>query len=155
MAPWLDLACKLGVLAAALSDEPPVSLSVQAGGELASEDVEVLKLSALRGLFSAVVEGPVTFVNAPALAAERGVSVEISKASESPTTAASSTCASSGGRLGGERLGHVVRRAVDPQDRSDQRPALRPAAEGTNLIVNYVDQPGLWARSARCWVRPG
>lgn len=49
VAPWLDLVRKLGVLAATLSDGPPVSLSVQVRGELASEDVEVLKLSALRG----------------------------------------------------------------------------------------------------------
>ena len=84
VAPWLDLARKLGVLAAALSDGLPASLSVQVRGELAAEDVEVLKLSALRGLFSAVIEDPVTFVNAPALAAERGVTAEISKASESP-----------------------------------------------------------------------
>ena len=50
-------------------------MSVQVRGELASEDVEVLKLSALRGLFSAVIEEAVTFVNAPSLAKERGVTV--------------------------------------------------------------------------------
>ena len=61
-----------------------MSLSVQVRGELASEDVEVLRLSALRGLFSAVIEDPVTFVNAPALAAERGVQADISTATESP-----------------------------------------------------------------------
>ena len=76
VAPWLDLVRKLGVLVGVLSAELPVSLSVQVRGELASEDVEVLRLSALRGLFSAVIEDPVTFVNAPALAAERGVEAE-------------------------------------------------------------------------------
>lgn len=75
---------KLGVLTAALSGELPASLSVQVRGELAAEEVEVLKLSALRGLFSAVIEDQVTFVNAPALAAERGVTAELTKATESP-----------------------------------------------------------------------
>src|ERR1700739_1313781 len=84
VSPWLDLVRKLGLLVGALSEELPVSLSVQVRGELASEDVEVLRLSALRGLFSAVIEDAVTFVNAPALAAERGVSAEITTASESP-----------------------------------------------------------------------
>ncbi|HZE17978.1 MAG TPA: phosphoglycerate dehydrogenase, partial [Mycobacterium sp.] len=37
VAPWVDLVRKLGVLVGALSDELPVSLSVQARGELASE----------------------------------------------------------------------------------------------------------------------
>ncbi|MGV7750561.1 phosphoglycerate dehydrogenase, partial [Mycobacterium kansasii] len=53
-------------------------------GELASENVDILQLSALRGLFSAVIEDAVTFVNAPALAEERGVTVELEKVSESP-----------------------------------------------------------------------
>ena len=43
---------KLGVLVGVLATEPPESLSVKVSGELASEDVGVLKLSALRGLFS-------------------------------------------------------------------------------------------------------
>ena len=66
VSPWLDLVRKLGVLAGALTEELPASLSVQVRGELAAEDVEVLLLSALRGLFSAVIEDQVTFVNAPA-----------------------------------------------------------------------------------------
>ena len=56
VAPWLDLVRKLGLLAGALSEELPTSLSVQVRGELADEQVEVLRLSALRGLFSAVIE---------------------------------------------------------------------------------------------------
>ena len=52
VAPWLDLVRKLGLLVGVLSAELPVSISVQVRGELASEDVEVLRLSALRGLFS-------------------------------------------------------------------------------------------------------
>ena len=43
VAPWLDLVRKLGLLAATLSEGPPVSLSVQVRGELASEDVGVLE----------------------------------------------------------------------------------------------------------------
>ena len=53
-------------------------------GELASEDVEVLRLSALRGLFSTVTDQQVTFVNAPGLAAERGLQTELITLTESP-----------------------------------------------------------------------
>lgn len=90
--PWLDLVRKLGVLVGVLSDRLPVSLSVQVRGELAAEDVEVLRLSALRGLFSAVIEEPVTFVNAPALAAERGSPLKSAQLLKAPIIAASSTC---------------------------------------------------------------
>jgi D-3-phosphoglycerate dehydrogenase / 2-oxoglutarate reductase len=143
VAPWLDLARKLGVLAAALSDGAPTSLSVQVRGELASEDVEVLKLSALRGLFSAVIEDPVTFVNAPALAAERGVTAEISTASESPNHRSLLDVRVAGhdgsrvnvaGTLSGPQL---VEKIVQINGRNFD---LR--ATGTNLVINYADQPG-------------
>jgi D-3-phosphoglycerate dehydrogenase / 2-oxoglutarate reductase len=143
VAPWLDLARKLGVLAAALSDGLPASLSVQVRGELAAEDVEVLKLSALRGLFSAVIEDPVTFVNAPALAAERGVTAEISKASESPNHRSvvdvravghDGSSVNVAGTLSGPQL---VEKIVQINGRNFD---LR--ARGTNLVINYADQPG-------------
>ncbi len=128
VAPWLELARKLGVLAATLSEGPPVSLSVQVRGELASEDVEVLKLSALRGLFSAVIDGPVTFVNAPTLAAERGVSAEITTASESPnyrSVVEVRAVAHDGSAVDCRR--RAGRAAAGAEDRADQRPPLRPA----------------------------
>jgi D-3-phosphoglycerate dehydrogenase / 2-oxoglutarate reductase len=143
VAPWLDLARKLGLLAAALSDGAPTSLSVQVRGELASEDVEVLKLSALRGLFSAVIEDPVTFVNAPALAAERGVTAEISTAPESPNHRSVLDVRVAGhdgsrinvaGTLSGPQL---VEKVVQINGRNFD---LR--AQGINLVINYADQPG-------------
>jgi len=143
VAPWLELVRKLGVLAATLSEAPPVSLSVQVCGELASEDVEVLKLSALRGLFSAVVEGPVTFVNAPTLATERGVTAKIVTASESPNyrsvvdvraVAHNGSTVNVAGTLAGPQQ---VEKVVQINGRHfDMR------AQGINLIVHYVDQPG-------------
>lgn len=143
VAPWLDLVRKLGVLAATLSDGPPVSLSVQVRGELASEDVGVLKLSALRGLFSAVVEGPVTFVNAPALAEERGITAEIGTASESPShrsvvdvraVGADGSVVNVAGTLTEPQL---VEKIVQINGRNFD---LR--AQGINLVINYADQPG-------------
>ena len=143
VAPWLDLVRKLGVLVGALSEELPVSLSVQVRGELASEDVEVLRLSALRGLFSAVVEDQVTFVNAPAIAEERGVAADLSTATESPNhrsvvdvraVAADGSVVNVAGTLSGPQL---VEKIVQINGRNFD---LR--AEGTNLVINYADQPG-------------
>ena len=143
VAPWVDLVRKLGVLVGALSDELPVSLSVQARGELACEDVSVLRLSALRGLFSAVIEDPVTFVNAPAIAEERGVAADISTASESPdhrsvvdvrAVAANGSVVNVAGTLSGPQL---VEKIVQINGRNFD---LR--AQGTNLVINYIDQPG-------------
>ena len=143
VAPWLDLVRKLGLLVGALSAELPTTLSVQVRGELASEDVEVLRLSALRGLFSAVIEDQVTFVNAPALAAERGVEAELSTATESPNhrsvvdvraVYADGSSINVAGTLSGPQL---VQKIVQINGRN-----LDLRAEGVNLIINYPDQPG-------------
>ncbi|MGD9618630.1 MAG: phosphoglycerate dehydrogenase [Mycolicibacterium sp.] len=155
VAPWLDLVRKLGLLAGVLSAELPVSLSVQVRGELASEETEVLKLSALRGLFSAVIEDipdgagsassatRVTFVNAPALAAERGVEASIATASESPNhrsvvdvraVGSDGSTVNVAGTLSGPQL---VEKIVQINGRN-----LDLRAEGVNLIINYDDQPG-------------
>jgi D-3-phosphoglycerate dehydrogenase / 2-oxoglutarate reductase len=143
VAPWLDLVRKLGLLVGVLSPELPTSLSVQVRGELASEDVEVLRLSALRGLFSAVIEDPVTFVNAPALAEERGVAADITTATESPNhrsvvdvraVCSGGLACNVAGALSGPQL---VQKIVQINGRNFD---LR--AEGVNLIVNYVDRPG-------------
>jgi D-3-phosphoglycerate dehydrogenase len=143
VAPWLELVRKLGVLVGVLSDEPPVGLTVQVLGELASEDVEVLRLSALRGLFSTVVGDPVTFVNAPALAADRGVTADLVTATESPnyrsvvdvrTVYADGASLNVAGTLSGPQQ---VQKIVQINGRNFD---LR--AEGENLVINYSDQPG-------------
>ncbi|WP_277100017.1 phosphoglycerate dehydrogenase, partial [Corynebacterium riegelii] len=73
VARWLELARKLGLLAGKLLDEAPVALKVTARGELSTEDVDTLALSAVRGLFSGIVSETVTFVNAPSIAESRGL----------------------------------------------------------------------------------
>ncbi|CAA0131531.1 D-3-phosphoglycerate dehydrogenase [Mycolicibacterium vanbaalenii] len=143
VAPWLDLVRKLGLLVGVLSAELPVSLSVQVQGELAGEEVEVLRLSALRGLFSAVIEDQVTFVNAPALAAERGVEASIATAPESPNHRSMVDVRAVGGdgstvNVAGTLTGpQLVEKIVQINGRN-----LELRAEGVNLIINYDDQPG-------------
>ena len=143
VAPWLELVSKLGLLVGSLAEAPVVTLSVQVRGELAAEDVEILKLSALRGLFSAVVDEQVTFVNAPTLATDRGVTAEISTATESPNhrsvvdvraVFADGGALNVAGTLSGPQQ---VQKIVQINGRN-----LDLRAEGYNLVVNYTDQPG-------------
>ena len=73
---------------------PRASCTVQVRGELAHEDVSVLSLAALRGVFGEVVDEPVTFVNAPGpgRGARRQRRPSRPRA-RAPTTAAWSPCA--------------------------------------------------------------
>jgi D-3-phosphoglycerate dehydrogenase len=82
--PGLPLAEKLGRVFTALAGGVASRLTVEVRGEIAAHDVSVLQLSALKGVFADVVEDPVTFVNAPLHAAERGVELALSTSEDSP-----------------------------------------------------------------------
>ncbi|MDQ3987181.1 MAG: phosphoglycerate dehydrogenase [Actinomycetota bacterium] len=81
--PYLGLAERLGRVAVALAGGGIEALRFEYSGGIADHDVGALTLSGLKGAFSDVVHEPVTFVNAPLLARERGISVEESKSSQS------------------------------------------------------------------------
>ena len=99
------------------------------------------------------IEDPVTFVNAPALAAERGVQADISTATESPThrsvvdvraVYADGSVANVSGTLTEPQL---VEKIVQINGRNFD---LR--AEGVNLIVNYIDRPGTLGKIGNCQI---
>ena len=73
--PFLPLAERLGRLFASLVGQSPTSLEVCAEGEIAGYDTRILTLAALKGFFGAISDEPVTYVNAPQLAKDRGVDV--------------------------------------------------------------------------------
>lgn len=76
--PGLPLTEKLGQIFAGLASGPVTSLDVEVHGELSEHNVEVLRLAALKGLFTQVVSDPVSYVNAPLFAEQRGVEVRFS-----------------------------------------------------------------------------
>ncbi len=82
--PGLPLTEKLGRIFTALAGEVAQQLDVEVRGEITQYDVKVLELAALKGVFADVVEEQVSYVNAPLLAAERGVAVRLVTDPESP-----------------------------------------------------------------------
>jgi len=82
--PGIPLTEKLGRIFTSLAGEVAQQLDVEVRGEITQYDVKVLELAALKGVFSDVVEETVSFVNAPLLAAERGLAVRLVTDSESP-----------------------------------------------------------------------
>ncbi|ONI63886.1 phosphoglycerate dehydrogenase [Leifsonia sp. ALI-44-B] len=74
--PGIPLVEKLGQVFAALAASSPLtSVDVEVRGELAAYDVSVLKLAALKGIFTNIVSESVSYVNAPLLAEQRGIEV--------------------------------------------------------------------------------
>jgi D-3-phosphoglycerate dehydrogenase len=142
--PWLPLTQKLGAVLAALTGRSPATVTVDVRGELAAEDVSVLQIAALRGVFTGVVDEQVTFVNAPRLAQERGVTVAVVTAPESPSHRsvvsvrgifADGTVHSVSGTLSGPAQ---VQKLVEIDGRHFD---LR--AEGQAIFMEYPDRPGV------------
>jgi D-3-phosphoglycerate dehydrogenase / 2-oxoglutarate reductase len=81
--PYLTLAERLGRVAVALAGGGIEGLHFEYHGGIAEHDTRALTLAGLKGAFSSVMHEPVTFVNAPLLARERGIAVQESKSSQS------------------------------------------------------------------------
>jgi D-3-phosphoglycerate dehydrogenase len=82
--PGIPLAEKLGRIFTALAGEVAAQLDVEVRGEIVEHDVKILELAALKGVFADVVEDPVSYVNAPVIAADRGVEIRLLTSEESP-----------------------------------------------------------------------
>ena len=73
VAPYLELACALGKIAAALADRLYPRCSVMGPAELADDHLELVTRFAAAEYLSAGADQPVNYVNVPMVAAERGV----------------------------------------------------------------------------------
>ena len=82
--PGIPLTERLGRIFTGLAGEVAQSVDVEVRGEITEYDVKVLELAALKGVFTDIVEAPVSYVNAPLLAAERGTAVRLITDPESP-----------------------------------------------------------------------
>ncbi len=82
--PFLPLAETLGQLMASIAEGPLSKVTVQYSGEIAEQDTRLLTLAATKGLVQVGAEETVNYVNAPTLAAERGLQVSEARDRRSP-----------------------------------------------------------------------
>jgi D-3-phosphoglycerate dehydrogenase len=75
--PGIPLMEKLGQIFSGLAGSPVTSVDIEARGEIAEFDVSVLKLAALKGIFTNIVSETVSYVNAPLLAEQRGIQTRL------------------------------------------------------------------------------
>lgn len=80
---FLPLAERLGRILTGLTDAPMRSIAVEYMGKVAELDTRILTLAALKGALSDVVHEPVSYVNAPTIAKERGLEVSERRTVES------------------------------------------------------------------------
>jgi D-3-phosphoglycerate dehydrogenase / 2-oxoglutarate reductase len=142
--PGLPLAEKLGRIFTAVAGGIAASIAVEVRGEIAGLDVSVLQLAALKGVFSDIIEEAVTYVNAPLLAADRGVEVSLVTDKDSPDwrnvvtlrgTLPDGQVVSVGGTLTGQRQ---VEKLVEVNGFDME---LAPADH--MVFLTYSDRPGM------------
>jgi D-3-phosphoglycerate dehydrogenase len=153
--PFLSLVEKLGRLYTALAGGGAGGrasglgggrLRLEYVGALAEQDTRVLTLAALKGMFSPVVHEPVTFVNAPLLAAERGIEVTETRARQSHDWVNLVTLSGEGSR---GQVG-VAGTTVGPRD-AERLVAINgipvDMAPGDHMaFLFYEDRPGVIGR---------
>ncbi|MFB9234213.1 phosphoglycerate dehydrogenase [Plantactinospora siamensis] len=144
--PLLPLAEKLGKVFTAVAGQVAASVTVEVRGEIVTNDVTVLRLAATKGLFTSVVEEQVTYVNAPHLAADRGVEVALSALAE---TADQPNLVTVRGALPDGRTVTVSGTVVGGPGRDVGKLTevdgfdLELSAEGILLFFRYADRPGV------------
>ena len=75
LGPFIPLAAQLGRIAVRLAADRPHRITVAAHGPLSESDTRLLTAAALNGAFQERVDQVVNVVNAPLIAAERGIEV--------------------------------------------------------------------------------
>ncbi len=144
--PLLALAEKLGKVFTAVAGGIAAGVTVEVRGEVVGHDVSVLKLAATKGLFSSVVEEQVTYVNAPQLAAERGVEVDLATIDE---VIEHHNLVTVRGALPDGRAVSVAGTVTVRGTRETRKLTevdgfeLELAAEGVLLFFRYADKPGV------------
>lgn len=142
--PLLPLAEKLGKAFTAVAGGVAAGVTVEVRG--LADDVSVLKLAVTKGLFSAVVEEQVTYVNAPMLAQDRGVEIELvsSPDIEDHKNAVTVRGALPDGRtvsVSGSLVVHGTREQLKLTELDGFD--LELDADGILLFFRYADRPGV------------
>jgi D-3-phosphoglycerate dehydrogenase / 2-oxoglutarate reductase len=139
--PFLPLAERLGELFAGLVEGVPPVLELEYAGQLADYDTRILTLSALKGFFGGVTDEPVSYVNAPRIAADRGVEVRDTSTSTVRDYVNLVTLRGGGHALAGTLAGlRSEPRVVMLDDLTLDLPPARHM-----LVVRNDDRPGMIA----------
>jgi D-3-phosphoglycerate dehydrogenase len=146
LGPFIPLASQLGRIAVGLAAGPPRRIAVAAYGPLSEHDTRLLTAAALNGAFQGRVDHIVNVVNAPLIAAERGIEVleERNRASRDYTNTVEVRLLSDGEEIA------VSGTTIGPEPRLFLGGALGFGIDMEiaphMVFIRYPDQPGVIGR---------
>jgi D-3-phosphoglycerate dehydrogenase len=146
LAPWIELSTRLGQVVAALGRGPQEVLEIGYQGHLSAAETSPMTRAIVAAVLSTCAEGPVNWINAPTLAAERGLTVRESRLERVRDFASMITVTLSSGARGtttvaGTLFGHRQLRLV----RIDEH-KLDVIPAGELLLIRNADRPGVVGR---------
>ena len=143
--PYLALADRLGSLVSQAAATRPARIKIRYAGELSEVGTHLLRCAVLAGLLNAVLDEKVNVVNAPAVAAARGLTVEEETRRREhgfPHTLEVSAFSGRTGDAGFSAEGTVLHDGSPRVIQIDGIPLEAPLA-GTILYLRNHDQPGV------------
>ena len=149
--PFLPLAERLGRIHAALVGASADKLEVESQGQIAEYDTRILTLSVLKGFFGATADQPVSYVNAPQIAAERGVEVATTSTSTTEEYVNLLTVRGGGHAVAGTLAGPRGEPRITMLD--DLSIDLPPARN--LLVIRNEDRPGMIMASTTALAEAG
>jgi D-3-phosphoglycerate dehydrogenase len=142
--PLLPLVESLGKIAASLVSQAITRVHVEVQGEIVENDLKILQTSALKGLLTQLVNEPVSYVNAPSLAKDRGIETSLHTNLDSPnyrvltkvevTTTTGEVALVSGTITGANSSIRLV--GIDKYE-------LDVALHDHMAFIKYLDRPGM------------
>jgi len=143
--PYLALAERLGSLVSQAAATRPARVKILYAGEVAELGTHLLRSAVLAGLLNAVLDEKVNVVNAPAVAAARGLTVEEETRRREhgfPHTLEVAALPSKPGTLGFSAEGTVLHDGTPRVINIDGIP-LEAQLDGTMLYLRNNDKPGV------------
>ncbi len=142
LGPYIPLAAKLGRFAMELAGNEVSKLTVEVYGELAEYDTRLLTVAALNGAFQGHTEQPVNYVNAPLVAADRGIEVVEEKRRSSRDFTNLVAITADDARVAGTTIGNDDRHWLVSALGFELEMELAPRL----VLLRYDDVPGVIGR---------
>lgn len=143
--PYLALADRLGALVSQAAAKRPARIKIRYAGELSEVGTHLLRSAVLAGMLNVVLDEKVNVVNAPAVAAARGLTVEEETRRREhgfPHTLEVSALPEKSGEAGFSAEGTVLHDGSPRVIQIDGIPLEAPL-NGTILYLRNHDQPGV------------
>ncbi|MBR4904170.1 MAG: phosphoglycerate dehydrogenase [Selenomonadaceae bacterium] len=137
LAPFLDLAERLGRTVTGMSKEPISGVQVKINGKIADMNSSLISTSVLKGMLSAALDTNVNLVNANLLAEERGIHLSEIKSNIARDFANLVTVSANGNIVTGTLFGNEGRIVSINNFRVDVDPHARI------LICPHINRPGV------------